>query len=488
MIYKGEMNLMISNSGFFINDEWVTSRKRSTDVINPFTGKKIASVPVADKPDIEAAVAAAKNAQKSWADLLAGERAEYLNKACEKIADEKEHLAKVIVKEQGKTYKEALGEVDDCIFHLKYAAEWAFRIEGDILPADKRNEKVLIEKIPHGVVLGITPWNYPLAVPARKIGPALITGNTVVLKPHENTPLSAIELARIFQSVSLPRGVLNIITGPGVEIGDDLTGNADVDYITVTGSVKAGKQIYSQASLNVTPVSLELGGKAPFIIMDDVDVDHAVKHALKARVVNCGQVCICNERTYVHEDIYDEFVEKFVKEMSKLNVGDPMDEQTDIGPKANETELIKVTNMVNQAVEEGAEVQIGGAPLNTGSYKEGFWYPPTVLTNINQGMDIIQKETFGPVTPIIKFSDINEAISLANDSDYGLSSYLFTNNYKNIMKSIKEIDFGEIYVNRSGGESFHAYHSGYRNSGVSGDDGKYGVENYMKKKTVYLNY
>lgn len=473
----------------FLNGCWRSALgNEEIPIINPATEEVIATVPMGGETESQLAVESAAEAQKKWAKLSPVARAAYIKRVVQRMAQNKSYLAEIIVKEQGKPYQEALGEVDGAMFFLDYAANWALRIEGDTLNSEREDEHILIVKVPHGVVLGITPWNYPLAVPARKIGPALITGNTIVIKPHEATPLSALELARMFELEGLPPGVLNVVTGTGETAGASLVRHPSVQFVTVTGSVKSGRKIYASAAQNITSVSLELGGKAPFIVMDDVDIDFAVKHAVASRIANCGQVCICNERTYVHERIYDEFVSKFVSEFAKIKIGNPMDPNTQLGPKVSLTELEKVDLMVKNAKSQGAEILIGGNPFRDGEFNKGYWYPPTVLTGVRQDMEIMQDEVFGPVTPIMKFSEFEEAVQLANDSKYGLSAYLFTNDYRIVMLSIRDIDFGEIYVNRTGAEGFHAYHSGYRNSGVGGDDGKYGIEAYMKKKTVYLNY
>lgn len=472
----------------FIDGVWKDSRSGNASVvINPATEEEIATVPCADGEDAGEAVDAARSAQKSWSRLSSLERASYLKETVKNLKKYKADLARVIVAEQGKPYKEALGEVDGAVHLLEYSAEWALRIEGDILPSFA-NESILIKKVPHGVVLGITPWNYPLAVPARKIGPALITGNTIVLKPHEITPLSALELAKLFELSGLPRGVLNVVTGTGRGVGECLVGHPDIEFVTMTGSVRAGQEIYSASAQRMKSLSLEMGGKAPFIIMEDVDVDVAVRHALRARFMNCGQVCICNERTYIHAKIYDEFVEKCVAAAQRIQVGDPLEPDTEMGPKISLRELQKVANMVDRARRDGAEVLTGGAVLKEGAFSRGFWYPPTVVTGATADMDIMKEEIFGPVLPLIKINDLEEAIVQANDSTYGLSAYLFGNDYRKIMRAVESIDYGEVFVNRSGAESFHAYHSGYRFSGVGGDDGKYGIEHYLRKKSVYLNY
>ncbi len=479
----------VNRSRMFVNGEWVDAAGGEwTAVINPATEDVVAEVPRAQAEDGERALEAAAQAQRAWARLPAAARAAYILRAADYVRRESEHLARVIVAEQGKPIQQARGEVGFTAFLLSYAAEWARRIEGDILPADQAEETILIERVPHGVVLALTPWNYPSVVPARKIGLALVAGNTVVLKPHELTPLSALELARAFEQADLPSGVFNVVTGIGEEVGASMVQSPVVQYITMTGSVEAGRLIAAAAARNITPISLELGGKAPFIVLEDADLDLAVRHAVSSRFTNCGQVCTCNERTYVHTSVYDEFQARYLAAAQALAVGDPLDERTDMGPKVSKEELEKVDRMVSQARAAGASVILGGEPLRGGRYERGFWYPPTILTDLRQDMEIMQSEVFGPVSPLVRVGGFEEAVALANDSQYGLSAYLFTNDFRRIMRAVQDVDFGELYVNKSGPESFHAFHSGYRHSGIGGDDGRYGLEEYLRKKTVYLNY
>ena len=316
----------------------------------------------------------------------------------------------------------------------------------------------------------------------------MIAGNTIVLKPHELTPLSALYMADLFVEAGVPEGVVNIVTGAGSTVGAQLVQASGVDLITMTGSVPTGKSIMGAAVNNLTPVSLELGGKAPFIVMPDADLDLAVRSAVTSRFMNCGQVCICNERTFVHRDIYDRFLDDFVSRAKALRVGDPLDERTDIGPKVSRPELEKVEAMVADAVSRGAKVALGGArptPLPTPG---GNWYSATVLTGAGPDMPIMQDEIFGPVVPIMPFDDFEDAVRLSNRSRYGLSAYLFTNDLRQVMRAVRDIDFGELYVNRIGPESLQGFHVGYRNSGLGGDDGVHGLELFLKKKTVYVNY
>jgi lactaldehyde dehydrogenase/glycolaldehyde dehydrogenase len=339
-----------------------------------------------------------------------------------------------------------------------------------------------------GVVAAIIPWNYPAALVSRKVAPSMIAGNTIVLKPHEETPLSALFMAQLFEKAGVPAGVINIITGSGVEIGEVLTSHPDIDLVTMTGSVPTGKRIMVNAAANLVPVSLELGGKAPFIVMDDCDIDYAVRSAVTSRYMNCGQVCICNERTLVHERVYDQFLEKFVAASQKLRLGDPLLEATDLGPKVSLRELEKVEQMIDKAIGAGAQAVLRGGRPDRPPVEGGFWLTPTVLTGVNSSMSIMQDEIFGPIVPIMKVADFDEALSVANDSRFGLSAYLFTNDFSKIMRAINEVNFGELYINRIGPEALQGFHTGYRSSGLGGDDGSHGLEAFMRKKTVYANY
>jgi lactaldehyde dehydrogenase / glycolaldehyde dehydrogenase len=337
-------------------------------------------------------------------------------------------------------------------------------------------------------VVAIIPWNYPAALFARKVAPAIMAGNTIVLKPHEDTPLSALALARIVEEAGAPPGVVNVVTGAGRVVGDALVRHPLTQMVSVTGSVRGGREILAAAAENITPVSLELGGKAPFIVLEDADLGAAVDNAVDARFWNCGQVCTCNERTYVQRGVYEEFVERFVEAASSLRMGDPMREDVQMGPKVNEPELTKVEALVREAVGQGANVRLGGGRPEGKEFEKGYWFQPTVLTETTNDMDIVQREVFGPVLPIQPFDDFDEVVGLANDSRYGLTAYVYTSDLHKAMRAIDDIDFGEIYVNKIGPEQLQGFHTGYRLSGMGGDDGPYGYERYLRKKTVYLHY
>jgi lactaldehyde dehydrogenase/glycolaldehyde dehydrogenase len=480
---------MSNNSNLMlINGKWETGRAGSREVINPTNGQVLAVVPEASREQAHEAVAAARRAQPGWAAMSPLERGAIMHRIAALVTENAEELARIVVQEQGKPISEARGEIGGAAGFFTYYAEFARRIQGEILPSDARGEQIWIQRVPMGVVAAIIPWNYPAALVSRKIAPSMIAGNTVVLKPHEETPLSALFMARLFEKAGVPAGVVNIVTGAGAEIGEALTSHSDIDLVTMTGSVPTGKRIMATAAANLVPVSLELGGKAPFIVMDDCDIDLAVRSAVTSRYMNCGQVCICNERTLVHERVYDQFIEKFVAASKALRIGDPLSETTDLGPKVSMRELEKVEKMIGQAIEAGAEALLkGGRPENT-PVAGGYWITPTVLAGVNPAMAIMQDEIFGPVVPVMKVSDFDEALAVANDSRFGLSAYLFTNDFSKIMRAVNDVNFGEIYINRVGPEAMQGYHTGYRNSGLGGDDGTHGLEAYMRKKTIYANY
>ncbi|MFL5732102.1 MAG: aldehyde dehydrogenase [Chloroflexia bacterium] len=472
-----------------IGAEWTgSSDGRTRPVLNPATGEPFAEVPEGTREDARAALVAAREAQPAWEALTGVQRAAYLQRVVELIRQDAERLAQVIVREQGKPLVEARGEVGGSAGFFEYHTTFARAQTGEIVASDNPNEDIWVRSVPYGVVVGIIPWNFPSALFARKVAPALMAGNTIVVKPHEDTPLSSLELARICEAAGIPPGVVNVVTGAGTVVGDALVRDEITQLVTVTGSVRAGRQILAAAAENITVVSLELGGKAPFIVMDDANLDLAVPQAIHARFVNCGQVCTCNERTYVHRRVFDQFLERYVGVVNKLRVGDPMRGDTDIGPKVNQMELEKLERMVSRAQEQGAQVAVGGGRPQGGEFDKGFWYAPTVLTNVSNSMDIMQQEIFGPISPVMAFDDFEEAIALANDTKYGLTAYLFTNDIKRMMRAVQAVRSGELYINRIGPEQFQGFHTGFGLSGMGGDDGHYGYDHYLRKKTVYLNY
>ncbi len=477
----------MTNYQMLIDGKWVSGGK-SMEVLNPANEQVVATVPSASVEDAHRALDAAALAQRSWSRRTGVERGNILRRWAELVDQHKARLAEILSQEEGKPLAEAQGEIDFGRSWLNYYAEFDRRIEGDIVAADKPNEQLWIVPQPVGVVVGIIPWNYPSALTLRKAAPALIAGNALVLKPHEDTPLSALELAKLAQEAGVPDGVFSVVTGAGEIVGEALVKSPIPRLITFTGSVETGKHIMRMAADTVKVVSLEMGGKAPFIVMDDADLETAVKTAVFSRFLNCGQVCICNERTYVHKRIADKFLSRFLEEVKQLKLGNPLESGVQLGPKVNRPELEKVERYVEEARNGGADVAMGGKRPAGEYFKSGYWYEPTVITHVRQDMKIMQEEVFGPVIPIMEFSDFDEGLRLANDCRYGLAAYLFTNDMNRILRAVRDMECGELYINRGPGESIHGFHTGWKQSGIGGDDGKYGLEHYLQRKTVYIRY
>jgi lactaldehyde dehydrogenase/glycolaldehyde dehydrogenase len=473
----------------FINGGWVDSTSGLTEqVLSPSTGAVVAKIQNGNEADAEFALKAAKAAQVDWRHTPARARADLLRAFAAEIRSNKERLAKLLVKEQGKLYRVAEMEVDVTCSFIEYACDWARQMDGDIVKSDNPNEHIWIHKIPRGVVTAITAWNFPLALAGRKLGPALVAGNSIVVKPTSETPLATLELGDLANKVGMPAGLLNIVTGPGNTIGDALVRSPLTNMVTMTGSTPAGQAIIKATADNMAHVQLELGGKAPCIILEDADLEVAANVALHSRFDNCGQVCTCNERLYVQESVYARFMEIFMAKVAALKLGDPMDPATDIGPKVNSKELEHMKYLVKVSLEEGATLAFGGKIPTGPEFEKGNWFEPTILTDVTQGMTIVHEESFGPILPVVKFSTLDQAIEYANDSDYGLAAMVCTKDMKNILRLTDELECGEIYVNRGHGEQHQGFHNGYKLSGTGGEDGKYGFEQYMEKKTFYVNF
>ena len=479
----------IDHYRMYIHGEWVESSSGTKiDVENPTNEELLYTVPNGNQQDAQAALKSAASVQKEWAAMPAVQRGEILARFADKIRENRVALARILTLEMGKTYSLALGEVDVAADFINFPAQAARRIEGDLLPSDTPSEHIWIHKVPYGVTVGIAAWNFPFALSCRKIGPALTTGNVMVVKPPSVTPVAVLELGRLAKEAGIPDGVLNIVTGGGSTMGEELVTNKLTRLVTMTGSTATGQDIFRKAADNLTAVRLELGGKAPFILLEDGDVDKAVEAATVSRHLNSGQVCTCPERFYIHEKVYDEFLEKYTAAVSKLVIGDPMKEGTDIGPKVNAYETEQLAKIVDKAIEQGAKLQIGGKRPAGAEFEKGHWYEPTILTECTNDMSVMRDEVFGVVSPIMKISSFEQALELANDSDYGLAAFLFTNDMRLIQPAVLDLEFGEIYVNRPMGEQRQGFHNGHKLSGTGGEDGKYGMDNYLEKKTFYVNF
>lgn len=470
----------------YIDGQFVTSTSgQFFDVINPATEEVIASVTKGTVEETRAAIDAADKAQNAWEQLPAIERAGYLRKIAHGIRERTEEIARVISSEMGKTLPLARVEVNFTADYIDYMAEWARRYEGEILQSDRSNEHIFIYKKAIGVTTGILPWNFPFFLIARKMAPALVTGNTIVVKPSVDSPINAILFAEIVHASGLPKGVFNLVHGAGGEIGQELAGNPKVGLVSLTGSEPAGRKVMEAASRNITKVNLELGGKAPAIVLADANLDLAAKAIVASRIINSGQVCNCAERIYVQCEVKEVFTQKLVELMKKVRLGNPLEDETlDMGPMVNKQGQLHAQAMVDEAIKAGGRCLLGGHSVKG----KGYYFEPTIIDNVTNDMAILRQEIFAPVIPIATFETIDEVIELANDCEYGLTSSIYTQNINKAMKLISRLKFGETYVNRENFEAIQGFHAGWRKSGIGGADGKHGLEEYLQTHVVYLQY
>ena len=471
----------------FINGEFLDNGDREMrENINPATEEVISKFPMATEEDVAAAVDAAFEAQKSWEKIPAIERAGYLMELVELVKENQDLLARTTSEEMGKPLSQATDEAGWLAAYLQYFAAQARHIKGEIIPSDRPNENILIYKMPIGVAGQIMPWNFPLFLIGRKVAPALIAGCTVVLKASSDCPNGAYEFAKIVQKSSLPKGVINVITGSGSLTGNALASNPKIGIVTLTGSTPSGIKTMKAAADNVTKVSLELGGKAPVIIMNDCKLDETVDHVMPSRLVNSGQACNCAERVYVQEGIADEFIAKITEKMKAVTFGPALEGDFDMGPMVNKAQQEHVDELVQSAIAEGATVLCGGKKATVNG--KGYYFEPTVIADCKHDMRIMKEEIFGPVLPITTFKTLDEAIELANDCVYGLTSSIYTTDYDTVMRAMNEIKFGETYVNREHFEAFQGFHQGVRQSGIGGEDGERGLEEYLETHICYIDW
>jgi aldehyde dehydrogenase A (lactaldehyde dehydrogenase)(glycolaldehyde dehydrogenase) len=400
------------------------------------------------------------------------------------LEQNRDEIAQLYVKEQGKTLAEAYGEIDKSIAFIDYMTSLSMSNKGEVLQNSVENEIIQITKKPIGVTAGIVPWNAPIMVLMRKVIPAVVTGCSVVIKPSEETTLLTLKLAELFRASTIPAGLIQIVPGTGETVGTQLATHKDIQLISLTGSMRAGKSVYEHAAQTVKKVNLELGGNAPVIVTPHADIDKAVDYIVAARINNAGQVCTCPERIFVHEDVHDEFIEKVSNKMSQLTVGDPLDENSDYGAIINQTQLNSIHEKVETAVKNGAKLVLGGQKLQ----RDGFFYEPTVLDHVNPEDSVFKEEIFGPVLAVTTYNDFNQVIDDANDTNAGLSSYIFSENFKEVMTASERLKFGEVYANCEAEEVVNGYHAGWRESGLGGADGIHGFEEYYNTTVSYLRY
>lgn len=463
-----------------VDGRWIGEPE--TGVFNPATGAALARVPNLGAAEARTAIEAAHRAFPGWAGRLAKERSVILRRWFDLQVQHAEELAQLMTAEQGKPLAEARAEVAYGASFTEFYAEEAKRIYGETIPTHKRGGRIIVLKQPIGVVGAITPWNFPLAMITRKVSPALAVGCTVVVKPAPDTPLTALALAALAQEAGFPDGVLNVVTGDAEAIGRELTSNPLVRAITFTGSTRVGKILMEQSAATVKKVALELGGNAPFIVFDDADLDKAVEGAIAAKFRNMGQTCVCANRILVQDGVYDAFAAKLAERVSKMKVGQGHEEGVVQGPLINEAGLKKVEAHVADALAKGAEAIVGGKRHALG----GTFFEPTVLINANASMRLAMEETFGPVAPLFRFTEEEEAIRFANSTPYGLAAYFYSRDVSRVWRVTEKLEFGIIGVNDGIISTEAAPFGGVKESGLGREGSRHGVEEFLEMKYMYL--
>lgn len=473
-------------TNLFIDGQWVEGSMDKKAVINPATGEELVRVSQGGKEETNQAVEAAKKAFPIWSGMELKERVAILHKVADLIEENADRLALIMTLEQGKPLKEAKGEIKTDVENMHWNAEEARRVYGETIPAPN-NHKFEVKKQPVGVIGAITPWNFPSNMIVRKISPAISAGCTVVLKPAGNTPLSAIAIFELFEKAGLPKGVANLVMGSASEIGEAFAESSDVRKLTFTGSTKVGQLLYKQSGQTLKKISLELGGHAPFIVFKDAPIQQTIDALVAMKFRNNGQACTAPNRIFVEEPIKKEFTEKLVKAVEKVTVGNGQDDVM-VGPLINEEARETIDGQIADAKDKGAEVLIGGGRLVEGEYKDGFFYQPTVIDRITTDMDIFYEETFGPVIPVISFDNEDKVIALANDSHFGLASYVFTKDLRLAEKVSTELEYGLVGINNTGVSQSEAPFGGVKYSGLGRENGKYGIEEFQEVKFVHTTY
>ncbi|MGZ7440362.1 NAD-dependent succinate-semialdehyde dehydrogenase [Paenibacillus sp. TH7-28] len=466
----------------YINEEWLDTQE-SLQVMNPATRNVIGTIPNGGEKEAKLAVDAAYTAFKSWSKKTADERSRLLFAWHRLIEEHRDELAEIMTTEQGKPFAEAKGEIDYANNYIAWFAEEGKRIYGETIPASSPAKRIIVKRQPVGVVAAITPWNFPAAMITRKVAPALAAGCTIVLKPSEETPFTALKLAELSQQAGIPKGVINVVTGAPEPIASVWLRDDRVRKLTFTGSTRVGKILMRGAADTVKKLSLELGGHAPLIVTANANMDKAVEGAISSKFRNAGQTCVCTNRIYVEESIADEFSQKFAEKVANLKVGNGFEENVSIGPLINDRAVQKVMEHIEDAVEKGAHLLAGGSPLKTES---GFFIEPTVLTNVTDDMICMHEETFGPLAPITSFKTIEEAIERANNTPYGLAAYVFTENINEAVVISEALDYGIIGLNDGSPSAAQAPFGGFKESGLGREGGHYGIEDYLEVKYISL--
>lgn len=465
----------------YVDGQWIiASSGKTIDVTNPADGTVLGTVPSLSGPDVRQAIEAANRALPAWRAMAAKPRAQLIRRWFELCMAHQEDLATLLTLEQGKPIKESRGEIAYGASFLEWFAEEAKRVYGDVIPAATADRRIIVIKQPVGVVAAITPWNFPNAMITRKAGAALAAGCTIVIKPASSTPYSALALAALAQEAGIPPGVLNVVTGSSGTVGEEITSNPLVRKLSFTGSTSVGKLLMQQCAGTMKKVSMELGGNAPFIVFDDADLDLAVAGAMASKFRNAGQTCVCANRIFVQDGIYDAFAERLKQAVLALRVGAGLQEDVDLGPLIDQAAIDKVQEHVDDAIAGGASALIGGRTHELG----GLFYEPSILVNVPRQAKLMQEETFGPVAPLIRFSAEQEVIDLANDTPFGLAAYFYTSNYRRAWRVAEALETGIVGLNEGIISTELAPFGGIKESGIGREGSKYGVDDYVEIKYI----
>ncbi|MEE9099066.1 NADP-dependent succinate-semialdehyde dehydrogenase [Pseudomonas nitroreducens] len=467
----------------YIDGAWVDADNGQTvQVSNPATHEIIGSVPMMGAAETRRAIEAADKALPAWRALTAKERANKLRKWFDLMIENQDDLARLMTIEQGKPLAEAKGEIAYAASFLEWFGEEAKRVYGDMIPGHQPDKRLMVIKQPIGVTAAITPWNFPSAMITRKAGPALAAGCTMVLKPALQTPYSALALAELAERAGIPKGVFSVVTGNAGAIGGELTGNPIVRKLTFTGSTEIGRQLMAECAKDIKKVSLELGGNAPFIVFDDADLDAAVEGALVSKYRNNGQTCVCANRLYIQDGVYDAFVEKLQAAVARLNIGNGLEQGITTGPLIDAKAVAKVQLHIDDAVSKGARVVAGGKPHALG----GTFFEPTILVDVPKNALVAKDETFGPLAPLFRFKDEAEVIALSNDTEYGLAAYFYARDLSRVFRVGEALEYGIVGVNTGIISNEVAPFGGIKASGLGREGSKYGIEDYLEVKYLCL--
>jgi len=467
----------------YIDGAWISADDGAQiAVTNPATGGVIAHVPRGGAAETERAVAAAAKAFETWSQTTAAERSRVLRRWFELMLAHQEDLAKLMTAEQGKPLAEAHGEIAYAAAYVEWFAEEAKRAYGQVIPSPFKDRQIIVTKEPVGVCAAITPWNFPAAMITRKVAPALAAGCTIILKPAEQTPLSALALAELAAQAGVPAGVFNVVTGDAKTIGGVLTRSSVVRKLTFTGSTPVGQLLMRQCADTVKKMSLELGGNAPFIVFDDADIDAAVAGAMASKYRNSGQTCVCSNRFLIQDGVYDAFAAKLAEVVRALKVGDGTQEGVTQGPLIDEPAILKVESLVAEAIGKGARIVTGGKRHELG----GTWFEPTIIADVTAAMSVAREEIFGPVAPLLRFKTEDEAVALANDSEFGLAAYFYSRDHGRIWRVSRRLEYGMVGVNTGMISTEVAPFGGVKLSGIGREGSSFGLDEYMETKYLAL--